>query len=542
MADTPFDQVDLVKRAQAGEQQAFASLFERYHERILNYTYRTLGDRRSAEDVTQEAFIQAYDKLHQLGPPHDFKSWVYRIAGNMALYRLRGERPDLESDLDEQENGGSGSASRPPERRVLEEELGEAVQASLDRIPPDYRQALLLRDHHQIPYREMANLLERSYDSVRQLVHRARTRFMDVHVGRMIVLEGPSRCDTLGDLLSGYHDKELTESERAIVDDHILDCRACQGTQGRLRQAGTLMAALPRITAHRSWKEAALERAFEAERAPSSGLRSLARLASSGWQWGLLLGAVLLAVLMATATGAAWLTSRRGEMAATDRDPKSLAPPATAAPRTTSASPAPRPPSTSTPTSSQFNLPPRVILEEDARCRIGPGALYATIGYINLGVSVPVLGRDQRGEWWLADRGPGFDPCWVWDGIVIVEGETDNLPELTPPPLPTLTPTPSALPSPTATESPPAAPSSFAITFRTCTLTTYHLNLGWQDNSDNEDGFRIYQDGSLLSTLGPNSNSLRVVPPRGGGHLYVLEAFNGSGSSGSVQVSEKGCG
>lgn len=545
MATSVLDQVEFVNRAQAGDKDAYAALFERFHERILNYVYRTLGDRQAAEDVTQEAFIQAYQKLHQLGPPHDFKSWVYRIAGNMALYRLRHRPPDRETDLGDREVGMPENGARPPEGEVLDQELGQAVRESLDRIPADYRQALILREIDGVPYREMAQILERSYDSVRQLVHRARMRFMDIHVGRMLLREGPSRCDALGDLLSGYRDGELDPEGHKRVEGHLESCQICQESDRRLRRAGTLLAALPGIEVMPVWKGQALQRVFDSSSAPAGGSQKLHPLGGARlWRDALpvaAVAAVAFVVTLTAAAGAAWsLAGQVWEFPWGNLVRKTVAP-LTPAPSTTTGEPAVRPPDLATATLSPTPSPPEIMVETDSRCRSGPGPVYATVGYVNEGDRLHPIGRDTDSDWWWVERKGGLRPCWVWDGNVIAQGDTGDLPVMTPPTKPTFTPTPSVTPSPTATQAPPQSPTGLTIMERVCTPGLYRLTLTWTDQASNEDGFRLYRDGFLTAVLGSNVTDHIVYPPRGSPYTYSLEAFNESGSSPPAEVNEKGC-
>src|SRR6188768_1235005 len=83
------DENGLVERARAGDQAAFAQLFERYHAPILNYLHRMVGDRALAEDLTQDTFIKAYNALSRTKPDLAFKAWLYRIATNTAISHLR---------------------------------------------------------------------------------------------------------------------------------------------------------------------------------------------------------------------------------------------------------------------------------------------------------------------------------------------------------------------------------------------------------------------------------------------------------------------
>jgi RNA polymerase sigma-70 factor (ECF subfamily) len=170
--------IGLVQQARAGDGEAFTELFNRLHQPVLNYVYHMLGDRQRAEDVTQDAFIRAHDRLDKLGPPYDFKSWVFRIASNLAIDMLRRERRLVNLDEDEPMMPPDGPTTRrPAERKVQRQQEKRAVWASLDQLPTNYRQALVLREINQFSYQEVSHALDVSYSNARQLVHRARMQF-----------------------------------------------------------------------------------------------------------------------------------------------------------------------------------------------------------------------------------------------------------------------------------------------------------------------------------------------------------------------------
>ncbi|NIS81778.1 MAG: sigma-70 family RNA polymerase sigma factor, partial [Anaerolineales bacterium] len=262
--DPAGDSINLVRRAQAGDQEAFTELFQRHHQPVLNYVYRMLGDRGAAEDITQDAFIRAHLHLDRLGPPYDFKSWIYRIAGNLSLNLLEREKRLVHVD-EFDEFGKSPTEHRPAEDKVRRREVREAVWKTLDSIPALYRQVLILREFNQFSYEEISHTLQRSYDNVRQLVHRARLRFQEVHVGRLLLVEGPARCVELGDLISAYRDDELGADERKAVKAHVASCADCQGTEKDLRKVGALLAVIPPIIPSKVWIAEVLSQVYQAE-------------------------------------------------------------------------------------------------------------------------------------------------------------------------------------------------------------------------------------------------------------------------------------
>jgi RNA polymerase sigma-70 factor (ECF subfamily) len=250
MANAPDEK--LVRRAQKGDKAAFAELFTQYEGRIFGYVYRMVGDRAWAEDLAQEAFIQAHQHLGKLGPPYDFKSWVYRIAGNLALDGLRRYR--REAPLPDWD-GGEATAPEPadqrregaPEDQAHLAEVRAAVWRTIHQLPESYRQVLILREIDGLAYNEIAGVLGVTLDNVRVTLHRARLQFRDLYGMQVMVEEGRMACQGLDDLLSVYIDGELDRATRKRVKDHIKSCPACQKKQRDLLAVGSLMAALAPI-------------------------------------------------------------------------------------------------------------------------------------------------------------------------------------------------------------------------------------------------------------------------------------------------------
>lgn len=82
----------LAQRHLEGDAQAFGALVDRYQTRLLNFVYRTIGDRERAEDLVQEVFILVFRHLHRFDRTKTFSTWIYTIASNLAITELRGRR------------------------------------------------------------------------------------------------------------------------------------------------------------------------------------------------------------------------------------------------------------------------------------------------------------------------------------------------------------------------------------------------------------------------------------------------------------------
>ncbi len=447
------DFITVVRRAQAGDKDAFADLFHQLHQPILNYVYRTVGDRPAAEDITQDAFIRAHERIGQLGPPWDFKSWLYRIASNLAVdYLRKGQRfVDVEEPEDLR---GPPTTRRPAERKVQSEEVKRSVHQSILMMPTAYRQALLLREINGLSYPQMANAMECSYDNARQLVHRARLNFREIHGLRMMATSGAIACRELDDLLSAYQDGELDADQRTAARKHIATCEYCQETEGDLKKVMGLMGALIPISPSSGWAAGVLEQ-LRAE-VPPGRLETYGDVSGEGGGsggtgggaggglggglipgGGLLKGAIVLGALLLAGglvflvSGAAIRFMGGGDPISDEPSPSSISegalqpPPGGEATKTSTSESESEAQeemlaATLTPTSTVTTTACTAVVVADvnATCRAGPGQIWDPLGYLLQGEDTPIEGRDAAGNWWWVLNPDAQGHCWVWDGAV----------------------------------------------------------------------------------------------------------------------------
>ncbi len=176
------DQAELIRRAGAGDFEAFHWIYEQYGRRILNFIYRMVDSREDAEDLTQTVFFRAFQELRRLQDPDRFESWLYRIARNevyQAFRKRRSEPPfqDAVAGGREKERLEIDSAdTRPtPQERLLLEELGERIRIVLGQLPPKLREVFVLSVIHEKSYAEIAEIVGRSLLSVKTDIFRARS-------------------------------------------------------------------------------------------------------------------------------------------------------------------------------------------------------------------------------------------------------------------------------------------------------------------------------------------------------------------------------
>src|SRR5678810_93423 len=158
------DDADVVASFLDGEERAFQELVERYQTRLLNFIYRTIGDREKAEDLVQEVFIRVYRHLHRFDRSKKFSTWAYTIASNLAKNELRNRsRNPLVLFQTVQKNWQDDdrplqfedSTSRPDDM-YRKRFLREIVEESVAKLPEHHRHVFVLRELEGRSYEELS--------------------------------------------------------------------------------------------------------------------------------------------------------------------------------------------------------------------------------------------------------------------------------------------------------------------------------------------------------------------------------------------------
>ena len=174
----------LVERTVAGDQRAFELLVIKYQRRIQRLIGRMVRDVDLVEDIAQETFIRAYRALHQFRGDAQFYTWLYRIAVNTAkkaLMELKHDPTVSESSFrsadDEDETSqprNEPTTDETPESMFAAKEIAAVVNAAMEALPADLRQAVTLREIEGLTYEEIAALMDCPIGTVRSRIFRAR--------------------------------------------------------------------------------------------------------------------------------------------------------------------------------------------------------------------------------------------------------------------------------------------------------------------------------------------------------------------------------
>jgi len=169
---------DLVKRCLAGEDSAWEALLKTHTRKTYNLCYRFTGRTQEAEDLTQEIFIKIFQTLRSYDPAQAaFSSWLNRVSRNHLVDHYRRTKKDRVTSSFEEE--AESVAERPSlevgaVKRVEARERREWLQGGLDRLSPDLREAVILRDLNDLDYAEIAQVLGVPEGTVKSRINRGR--------------------------------------------------------------------------------------------------------------------------------------------------------------------------------------------------------------------------------------------------------------------------------------------------------------------------------------------------------------------------------
>jgi RNA polymerase sigma-70 factor (ECF subfamily) len=165
---------ELVRRTRTGEVQAFGGLVQRYQQSVFGVCYRLLGERTEAEDLTQEAFIRAFQRLERFDLARPFGPWMRRLAANLCLNHLQLRRRD-QAPLDDELDVAPGAAPMGDPVAMLEAaQQSDAIRAALLALPHHYRAVVELRHYQELSYAEIAQTLDLPVSDVKSHLFRAR--------------------------------------------------------------------------------------------------------------------------------------------------------------------------------------------------------------------------------------------------------------------------------------------------------------------------------------------------------------------------------
>jgi RNA polymerase sigma-70 factor (ECF subfamily) len=192
----PGDENDeaLVTDAQSGSMEAFDALVTRYRGRIYGMTMNMLGNEADARDITQEVFIKAWRNLPNFERRSQFFTWLCRIANNAVIDLIRKKKisgPEFNDELGSVPAVGAPTAPRhtpAPDRAMVNQEIGVRIREALDKLSPEHRAVILLKEIEGLSYQEIADTVDCAIGTVMSRLFNARKRLQemlsDLYAGR----------------------------------------------------------------------------------------------------------------------------------------------------------------------------------------------------------------------------------------------------------------------------------------------------------------------------------------------------------------------
>jgi len=162
---------ELMARGADGHEEAFRILVGRWEQPVFAFLARMLGDREEAQDLTQETFLRVVRGAKRYRPSGQFRSWIFRVAGNLARSGLRRRKVVRWLRFDPQHHDVPDE--HLPDGSLETRDVQRAVRAALARLPDRQREAVVLRQYQDMSYREIAEQLDTSVSAVESLLHRA---------------------------------------------------------------------------------------------------------------------------------------------------------------------------------------------------------------------------------------------------------------------------------------------------------------------------------------------------------------------------------
>jgi RNA polymerase sigma-70 factor (ECF subfamily) len=170
------EDLELIRRSQAGDPEAFGQLVTKYRAKIYTMLYGMVRHENDAWDLAQEAFLQAWRSIHKFEGRSSFYTWLYRLTVNLAIDSLRRKGRYVEVELDD----AIPSSLPSPRANCGRTEISEFINAALAQLSPDHRVAIVLKEIEDLQYQEIADILNISIGTVMSRLFYGRRKLQSI--------------------------------------------------------------------------------------------------------------------------------------------------------------------------------------------------------------------------------------------------------------------------------------------------------------------------------------------------------------------------
>ena len=178
---------EMIRAVLGGDPEVYRVLVERYERRIYYVVYGMVRNAEDARELAQECFVKAFQNLHRFRLDSKFYTWICRIAMNLSIDHLRKMKHRRHSEFDEMRGGSEGaqvvrlhSKNTDPSEAASRKQLLKTIMDAVDTLPDDQKQVLVLRELEDMPYREIAEILDVPEGTVMSRLYYARRRLQEI--------------------------------------------------------------------------------------------------------------------------------------------------------------------------------------------------------------------------------------------------------------------------------------------------------------------------------------------------------------------------
>jgi len=240
----------LLDAARRGDRAALAALLEQHQQRVFGFGVKMCGDPEDAKDVAQETLLTMVRSVRDFRGDASLSTWLYTVARSFCIKKRRRTKgaPAFHEPLDKASQEGAQEPSATPEQMLLGREARETVAAALDRLEPEAREVVILRDIEGLSAAEVAEVTGLSVAAVKSRLHRARAALREhllALVGGEPAQPAPASCPDVLGLLSRKLEDEISPEVCAEMEQHVEGCPHCKGLCDSLKNTLAVCKALP---------------------------------------------------------------------------------------------------------------------------------------------------------------------------------------------------------------------------------------------------------------------------------------------------------
>ncbi len=174
------DDAALMVRVRDGDDVAFKMIVDKYYQPVYQLCYRYLSNQEDAEEITQDVFIRLYNAASSYEPRAKLYTFLYRIAVNLSLNRIRDRKLKRFISLETLKNNREGvmdmRMQAGPDKIIEQKENQEIIKKAIDSLPASQRTAVILKRYNELSYEEISEVMECSISAVESLLHRAKQK------------------------------------------------------------------------------------------------------------------------------------------------------------------------------------------------------------------------------------------------------------------------------------------------------------------------------------------------------------------------------